>query len=366
MTRVTKMIVLRVALSTAIGVTHVLGAHQAEASFWAQRADAVRRLRNEPLSTPQRVGRLSDLLVSPTQGNMAEGLSQIRPAMTPDSFPAGLREEAADMLTAVLPRATIRSYADAGPDSPLVIHIQDVHGHAGAQRNIAGILTELILHRPGVPLLLEGGAGPIALPSQGTGSIQAIKGTAAFFFNAGVISGAEVAVLTAPKGISLFGAEDPALYLANVKAVREAAPRREELAKRIATWQGQVEARANQIFNPSLLHLNDKSHQWVSGEAGLDDRAAFLWEQKDFGNYPELEKYIKASQFEKVITLSLVQRDRMALLTALEEKLSKTTASELAQAALAYRSGTLRPGDFHRTFRTTIQRSGLALGACPA
>lgn len=357
----------RALLVGAVLFTHVMFAHQAEANFWAQRAEAVQRMRSEASPTSVGTRGLADLFSAPANTELlTNGVGRPRPAFSVQSFPAPLRKEAADLLTALLPHATIRSFADAGPGSPLVIHLQDVHGHTGAQRNIAALLTETIRLRPEAPVVLEGGAGLISRPTFGTVSPQAVQRTAAFFFNIGVISGAEVAALTAPRGTVFFGAEDPDLYLANVNAILEASLRRQGLVNRLATWRDQAETDANKMFNPSLRALHDKSRGWASGAEGLSERARFLWEHRKIRKYPELGKFMNATHMEKELVLPAVQRDRNALLVAMENRLSGSATLALTQAALAFRSGTLRPGDFYRTLRQTLQESGLVLDRYPA
>ncbi|HMX95632.1 MAG TPA: hypothetical protein PKC50_10340, partial [Elusimicrobiota bacterium] len=325
----------RTILAGAILFTHVLFAHRAEANFWTERADAIRRMRSDSSPPSNGGGLLANLLAVPAAGGLVtEGFHGPSFSSPANSFPPPLRDEATDLLTALLPWATLRSYTDAGPGTPLVIHLQDVHGHAGAQRNLAHLVSDIISHRPETPVLLEGGAGPIVLPHFGPASADAVRGTAAFFFNAHLISGAEVAALTAPAGTRFFGAEDPSLYLANVNAVREASLHREGLTARLAVWRNRAEARADQIFNPALQAFNAKARRWESGAEGLSDRAEFLWERANAREVPELEKFIKASRAEKEMDLAAIQRDRLSLLKVLENRVSGSTAATLAQAAL--------------------------------
>lgn len=354
----------RTALTGALLFTHVLFAHQAEAGFWAQRAEAVNRMRRgatADLGSGQNREILSVPLVS---GQILKGAALS--AFAAPSYPPRLQGEAADLLTALLPRANLRSYTYAGPGTALLIHFQDVHGHAGAQRNIAALLTELIARRPHAPIVLEGGAGPIARPALGSASAEAIRRTAAFFFNSGTISGAEVAVLTAPLETPFFGGEDADLYQANVTSVRDAALRREELIDRLTTRLSRAEIDADQLFNPSLQTLNEKSRQWASGADGLIDRVLFLWDRAGSTNSPQIKNFMEASQIEKGINLALVQRDRNALLAALEDRLSQSDTTGLTEAALAFRSGVLRPRDFYRTLRETLHRTGLDWERYPA
>jgi hypothetical protein len=356
----------RTTLAGAILFTQVFFAHQVEAHFWAQRADAARRLRGESSAPSEQMGWLTEMTTSLSGiGTVTMGRTGSGSVLSKNSFPPPLRDEVADLVTALLPHATLRSYRDAGPGTPFVIHLQDVHGHLDAQRNITNLLSEIVTRRPGTPIALEGGAGPIALPSLNTVSVPAIRRTAAFFFNTGIISGAEVAALTAPVGTPLHGAENPELYLANVEAVQKAALLHQKMTERLSAWRTQVETKADQTLTPELRAFNDKTRRWASGTEGLSDRAHFLWTRANSREHPELKKFMEAARTEEKINLIAVQQDRRALLTNLEERMASSAVSDLAHAALAFRSGHLRPGDFYRTLRNAIHRSGLTLNPYP-
>jgi hypothetical protein len=360
-------IICRIVLAGAVLTTQALFAHRAEANFWTQRAEAVQRMKGESSPASLGTGGFSDMLSAPPSvGFLTKKADHLLPAFADQSFPAPLREESADILAALPIHATIRSFTDAGPGTPLLIHLQDVHGHREAQRNIASLLTELIRLRPKTPILLEGGAGPISRPTFGTVSAETAQRTAAFFFNIRMISGAEVAALTAPVETPFFGAENPDLYLANVDAVRAASPHRHRLLSRLAAWRTHTEADADRLFNSSLRVLHNESRGWFSGSGSVSEQARFLWQHRDTQKCPELEKFMGAVQMEKKILLPAVQRDRNALLSAMEGRLSGPATRTLTQTALAFRSGALRPSDFYRRLRETVQKCGLSLDRYPA
>ncbi len=106
----------------------------------------------------------------------------------------------------------------------LVIHIQDMHVHPEAQRNIAQILS--YLHdQYGVTLVgLEGAEGACDttlysdLPDP-----PSTEQVAQLFVNEGIFTGAEYYGITRPGTVTLWGVENKEAYFEHLKAYREGA-----------------------------------------------------------------------------------------------------------------------------------------------
>lgn len=79
----------RALLAGAVLFTHVMFAHQAEANFWAQRAEAVQRMRSEASPTSVGTRGLADMLSAPANTELlTNGVGRPRPAFSVQSFPA--------------------------------------------------------------------------------------------------------------------------------------------------------------------------------------------------------------------------------------------------------------------------------------
>ncbi|HND64557.1 MAG TPA: hypothetical protein PKX64_06895 [Elusimicrobiota bacterium] len=359
-------------------LTQVFFPHRLEASFWEERARVAQRVRS-PQTTESRAGFPGPLLASlPSTPQPAPGYLPLEasPAISDASevadprpgTPIGPSEKSA-LVASLLPHAVIRDFVSAGPGAPLVIHLQDVHGHLGAQRHIAHLLQSVLRSAPGAAIVLEGAAGPIRLERWRSASSEETRRAASFFFNAELIGGAEFAALTAPPEAVFLGAEDPALYLKNVEAVRSAARAAPALRLRLAAGRQRLERRKADGFSIALKEFDAHEKKWKSGEESLGSKIDYLCLQAarlGLVPGPEIRRYRSVAVLEKSLDLEAANRERGQLLEALTRRVSASVAQMLCADALAFRAGRLPPGVYYDRLRKLLQAQGLPLSAHPA
>src|SRR5688572_16398399 len=152
-----------VAVAAAYALTQVVGAHAAEANFWAERK--ARGWKGpSPASGPAQGGGPSapadallaqlpslqqNLVVSTLAGEPRAALpSGLSSPGTGAPAPAGLPRALTEWFGAVpLKYADVQDLflpASWKPDDPFVVCLQDAHGNLEAQRNIAGVIDALV------------------------------------------------------------------------------------------------------------------------------------------------------------------------------------------------------------------------------
>lgn len=336
---------LLTALTAVFFLTQTVFPHAAETGFWAQRADAARRYRSAesgarlalqglPLGSP----RAGHFQADSTVTTGAEGLARH----------GAVREQRAG-------------------DGGTVFHVQDVHGHAEAQKNIAAIVGALLTRYPGATVLLEGTAGPIDLNALRPAGNPHNAAAAGFFFRAGVVTGAEAAVLGAEGNPRVGGAEDAEQYIANRRSVDHARAARPLWQKRLAQWRSAANAAKATVYSPSLRDLDRRAAAWA-GDGGILDRAATLaaaFELPPPSVDGALARFVRLIEMEKNLSREAAERERTAFLETLSDRLTAAEIQEVAAAALSLRSGDLSPSAFYADLKDLAARHGVPLKNFP-
>ncbi len=349
-------------LAGVLAATQAVFAHAAETSFWVQRAEASRRWR-EGCSSAHAPGNPSLLaLLSPASGPVA------------CSAPSPLRATTPAFSGPALPLARALSVHGVVNDvmagrllGPRVVHIQDVHGLGEAQRNIGRIALQALQSAPDAVLVLEGGAGPIPTDVFRSANRENSAGAAAFFLNVGILSGGEYAAVAG--GSPARGAEDPALYRMNVKAVTDAGGLKDRWPPMLAEWGARLEGLKKTIYGPDPAELDRREQSWDSDAGSLSDKIEFLTghpQAPPLTAWPEIRRYREALAYERSLDPARVEREREEFLRALGDRLPSSETEVLARAALDLRSGQVRPGEFYALLRRAADGQGVSLAQRPA
>ena len=349
-------------LSAALLSQTVL-AQQSELNFWASRRAAA-----APRDSAARpfLAQLPNL-TAPLAGRPSTSpLSARFPLSSPDPRLGALTQAIAAVgASAVIEDVQFPSGKPNG--APIVVFIQDVHGHIDAQTNIAAALTGLHAQFPGAVIGIEAGAGDIdAAPFRGPRA-GANRFAADVLLKASIIAGPEYAALSGDKPVPLYGVEDKSLYLANVSAVRRAWPLRDAMSARAAIVRARIDGKARAAFSPPLREFAARIDAREAGTLPLAEYLASLSNAPGVrsADYPELDRFLAAYSMEKRIDAAAVRTERTQLVRRLAEKLSERDLEALTAAGLALQTARSTPADFHEALRSAAQRAGVSLANFP-
>jgi hypothetical protein len=390
-------------LSGVLLATQSLFGYQPEKSFWDQRRQAARR------TSP---GVLASLPIGHRGGETLAAQfpspQLVRSSLTPSvarSLPKPFLKNHADLLTALSPaHGSVRKVSlgkNAGSQGPVVIHIQDVHMNAEAQKNIRETVVALLKSGQVGLVALEGSTEDIALqPFVDFPNRKAVELTADYLLKENKISGPIHAAMTAQGKLPrVLGIDDPVHYAANVQAYKDSAPKLEETRLAINKWRGELEEQKKAVFSPALLALdqtvtgyrNDKvslgdyvealvgscsvvapfmgrplPNGDVIGSGNSPDKSGNYKNRNIFGRFPVLNLFLQALKTERALDFKQVESERSRLIEKLTNSLNTQEINALMAQSLAYRTGELRYGDFYAQLRETCRKKGIRLSDYPA
>lgn len=352
--------------------TNAVFSHAAESNFWAERRREVRKSREA-----------SPLLmagVPPSSASLLQGMPSIAPqSLAPslsrevaEDLPRGFARRHADLLSALsASHGSVRKISlprTPDPRAPVVIHIQDVHQNAEAQKNIAGAVGSLMSRKTVGLVALEGAFDPMDLGRFRSFPDRDVVGkTADWLLREHRISGPVHAALTVPGDVPpLAGIDDPVHHQANVAAYTASAPKVQEFKELLAGRQSALDARKAAVFPPDLLVFDAEVASYRSGKGALGSYVKVLAARSPSPLPKDVEDFLKALAMESSLDFKQVEAERKRLIERLMETLTREQTDALLQRSMEYRLGRVRYADFYGDLRALCEKSGVPLSGFPA
>jgi hypothetical protein len=371
---------------------HTLGAYEIEKNFWVERHRVARSARYAALSRPGGAGQAGSALSS-----QFPAVHTVRPSLSPSlarSLPSQFLQSHETLLTSLSPvHGTVRKVVLGGAEGQgrLVIHIQDVHQNSEAQWNLRGAVSGLLKSgRVGV-VALEGSTDPIDLQAFVDFPYRkAVESVADLFLKENRISGPIHAALTANGKLPrIVGIDDPVHYEANVRAVRDSAPKWEDARKAVNQLQSEIEREKNRVYSPPLLALDRMVTDYRTEKKPLGDYvetlakikypSAFLFRKdgktsaidlngnvSDRGGEGVVGEFLLALNAERRLDFTKVETERTRLIETLTRVLLPEEINTLMAESLAYRAGQQRFADFYSGLKDLCRKKGIRLSDFPA
>ncbi|MBI3292387.1 MAG: hypothetical protein HYZ73_06225 [Elusimicrobia bacterium] len=322
------------AMAVVFVYSNVLAPPLLQAGFWEERRQAVqtqRHIANSRLAgsshdptnprTPFPFDRSPLLLAQLTPlipGSATDLPRTVPPPFLASAPPQNLPRVARRQLSAVpwlqhLPWEWVTVQAidwpvQAKATTPIVIHLQDVHGHPEAQLHIGRALLQLLaappsarlatpdLHNAPSPLVGEGGgegvrplptspllvgvegaSGPFVLdPFRAVPQATIRQHVSEALIREGLLSGPEYAGMTAPVAPILWGVEDEPLYLAHLQAFKQALPLQAKTTERLHSVSREVNQLKRSVYPPALQELDAQLTAYRTGTLEVGSYLRFL------------------------------------------------------------------------------------------
>jgi RNA polymerase primary sigma factor len=350
--------------------TNVAFAHVSESRFWDERRKNTRRVESPLLmaALPGNANLSTALRGLPAPERVTAALPPSISAQLPASEARRLSPVFAALSTqhGTVRRVSLPLKPAPGGKRRVVLHIQDVHQNADAQRNIGGAIQELIERQPVAFVALEGLFQPLSVDGyRAYPDRDAVAKAADYLLRDNGISGPVHAAMTGSAAFpSFIGVDDSVHHRANVEAYKRSAPRmaalRESLDERILS----LSARKAAVFNPSLRSLDEAIQARRKGTLSLGDYVRVLGAHTPLS--PQAALFLQAFEAESSINFKQVESERSLLVERLGKTLTRDQSRALMEDALSYRLGRLRFADFYRNLQSLCENNALPLSGFPS
>ncbi len=291
----------------------------------------------------------------------------LKPALDPLSL-LGDRPKTLIQSIQIPPEFGRISETHQGNPKPLVIHIQDVHVHYEAQKNLAGILDKLVKENGLRLILVEGGSGDTSLSFLRKEATKEKRlEVAEKYLKSGKISGEEYLDIISDNPITLWGIEDEKLYDENldvffkVDAIKEEASRVSHAIKSI------VETLKANIYSPAVKDLERQKVSYEEGKTQAIDYYHALGKlaqdaKINLSKYPNFSNFLVSSDLEKKIDFQKVDGEHQALIGKLTQALTKEELTTLAEKGLKYKLNETGPKEYYGFLKGVLEKKDPAKG----
>ncbi|MBI4358616.1 MAG: hypothetical protein HY584_04885 [Candidatus Omnitrophica bacterium] len=210
-------------------------------------------------------------------------------------------------------------------NSPLIVHIQNVHANYEAQVNIKGILNHLVEKYQFSLVQLEGAVSKldpaILQPSY---LKEANLKLVDFLMREGRITGADAFAVETDKPVELHGIEDYTLYKENLRMFKTIYKRQKDLKPYLNEIHRLILNIAPKLFAPELLDFTRKTEEFSTDKIDILDYLVYmnqLSERHGFGSLNDLKQMV---EYPNLV--------RLMRLRAIEEKLNKSGLKKETEA----------------------------------
>ncbi|MBK8576237.1 MAG: glycosyltransferase [Elusimicrobia bacterium] len=252
--------------------------------------------------------------------------------------------------------------------SPVVIHIQDVHMNQEAQWNIRGAVRSLMQSGQVDLVALEGATEEIHLqPFVDFPHRHAVEVTANYLLKQNKITGPIHAAFTATGTLpKIIGIDDPTHYAANVRAYTDSSVRLEKTRQDVKGLQDRIEGGKKAVYSQELLAFDEGVRSYHKGEISLGDHVLNLTQKVPNNEAPAIHSFKEALALERTLDFKQVEVERAFLIAALTQRLNELETKDFLAQSLAYRSGQLPYAEFYSRLKDTCQSKGLPLSRFPS
>lgn len=359
--------------------SNVIALHAGETNFWRERRAQTKRYSSPALLC--QLPPVGTIGFSPSIDSVSGASSQTKGICSDISRAdltsvrtANSRDGSVDWLQSLVsPFGTVRDiHVSPHSDRPLMIHIQDIHGNVGAQKNIAQMIEALSTAR-GVSLVgLEGATGPFDLDDlRRFPDMDAKEDATNWAIKKDLIGGAEKIGITSEKPLTLWGIEDKSLYEANVEAVKGSLARKAEALSFLREFNSVLDRLKKATYSVELAAYDANVRAYQEGHLGLAKYLAKLIELDSKKTElrtrsPNIAVLLEAFDLESKMDFKEVERQRADVVDHLARRLDDSALKELVNQSLGYRAGRMTYSRYYAYVKELCKTAKVDVARFPA
>ncbi len=239
----------------------------------------------------------------------------------------------------------------AGSGKKLIIHIQDLHVHYEAQKNLAQILEKFIKDYKLNLILVEGGWGDVSLSYlRDYGSKEKRLEVAEKYLKSGEISGEEYLDIISDYPLKLQGIEDENLYNEHIKLFLEVEKFQAKAKAYIQGLKDIAEELKLRIYSRSLQELSQAQNDKDENKITLVNFCAVLAEKSrrvnlELSEWQDFSNFVELARLEKTVDFKKADEERKYLIAQLTPVLNEQDLKSVSDEALKQASA--KPLDYY-------------------
>ncbi|MBI4368496.1 MAG: hypothetical protein HY588_03805, partial [Candidatus Omnitrophica bacterium] len=242
---------------------------------------------------------------------------------------------------------SIEEVFQGSSNSPLIVYIQNVHANYEAQKNIKGILNQLVDQYQFSLVQMEGAVSKlnpeILKPSYlEEANLQLVD----FLMREGRITGADAFAVETDKPVAFYGVEDRGLYMENLKTFKSVYRHQEEVNAFFGEIHRLILDIGPKLLNPELLDFTRKTEAFGTDRIDLMDYLVYLNElserhslvslkdMKEIFEYPNLVRLMRLHVLEEKLNQSGLKKETEALKQEFQKRMPGSEKMEELTAKL--------------------------------
>ncbi|MBN1587634.1 MAG: hypothetical protein JW937_09465, partial [Candidatus Omnitrophica bacterium] len=311
---------------------------------------------------PQRVALLQPAELSPSPVAGFESVPSAPERIEVLGNAAGLRSPLPPASELRIPAQFARRIQSfQGKTDRLVVHIQDLHTHAEAQRNSASLIQSLVENHDLALICVEGAMGyvdPSVLAACADADLR--RCLSDVLLDAGEITGEEYLAFTERPSMLIWGVEDPDLYFRNGLLYQINLLLQPGIDPVLAEMEQALSALKSAYFSRALQDLDARRTAFEAGDFPLEDylkllntraRETGVLVQGADSPYPNLSRLLEASAYEAELDSETLKKELQQFLqkatVVLSEASNQAFLQRLLAASVEFREGRISALDYY-------------------
>ena len=258
-----------------------------------------------------------------------------------------------------------------GLEDTLIVHIQDVHCHYEAQKNIANIL-DILAEKNNITLFgLEGAQGNFISDKFHILQNKDVRERVAnYLMKKGKITGSEYLAISTDLPIVLRGIENQDSFMEHFNAFAEPWKFHNEFSAYYDNVLAVINAIEEKIYSKDLLELDQKEQALNDGEMSLVDFCNYLKDvliakQTTLKDYKNFARLVTLDHLEKGIDFDNVHKEQIGLLNFLGPRLDEDEVMEIRQVVLDFKNQRISSEDYYKYLKRLSDKKELVLSRFP-
>jgi len=306
---------------------------------------------------PQQISPVSE---SVTGAHAKDGMRSVQQTL-PDTRAAQIRPELNPYLIAIPEAEGTIEEIFQGTQDGLIVHIQNVHANYEAETHIKNILDHLARHHGFSLIQLEGAVSKLD-PGilKPTHVKDANLKLVDLLMREGRVTGADAFAVETDLPVELYGIEDEALYMENVRMFRSIYAHSEEVNSFFSEARRAIDKISRKLLAPEPLDFTRKKEAFDSDKIDLLDYLTYLAETaktngwvsvadlRELTEYPNLVRLMRLHELEQKMDANQLKAEAEALKSEFAKRMPDSDRAAEILSRLDEREKGESPRNYYR------------------